>query len=202
MNQVRNTQTIVNRTGLQHFSHMGNNPNSLTIDSRNTLASKASNRTFKGSGSISYIHVGLIPRYIKLLVWLLDPADPGPYFIMGERITRLHRLSGSSYTVKYLKEATRILQHYMAGNLVHSSQDAGLGISGGIPKLIPGSLRLLIRQRDPVTVRCVLTVLGLFRIMRTTSKVKLETITGEFTGLSTTLPDYELRKSINKISSR
>jgi hypothetical protein len=142
----------------------------------------------KRNNVTSYISVLLIPRYIKLLVWLLQLGNPRSYFILGERIAHLHKFSGSLYTVKYLKEATRLVQKYVSGEIVVSSMDAGLGISGGIPKIVPGDLRLLIRSRDQQTIRAVLSILGLFRILRCTSKLKLETITDPFKGKSSELP--------------
>jgi len=88
----------------------------------------------------------------------------------------------------YLKESVRLIHKYVAGVPVYTSQGVCLGISGGLPKLVPGELRTLIRSADPVTIRAVLSVLSVFRIMKVRSTLKLETIVAPFTGAFMTMP--------------
>ena len=56
-----------------------------------------------------------------------------------------------------------------------------------MPKLIPGKLRGLIRESDQVTVRAVLTILSLYKILKCRPKLKINSITDPFTGFSKTL---------------
>lgn len=69
-----------------------------------------------------------------------------------------------------------------------------ISIVRGIPTIIPGNLRLLMHSRDLSVIRGVLSLLSVFRIMKIPSTLKLESITGPFTGLDSTLPKYELIK--------
>lgn len=62
----------------------------------------------------------------------------------------------------------------------------------GLPLIIPGSLRLLIEARDTAVIRMVLTVLAVFRVMPSYPKLKLETITNPFNGLSDKVPELSL----------
>jgi len=101
----------------------------------------------------------------------------------------------------YLKESVRIIHHFVSGNPVEASQGLCLGISGGIPKIVPGSIRHLIRARDAQAIRCTLSVLSVFRIMKVRSILKLDTITGPFTGVTETMPVYELKKVVTLLTT-
>jgi len=92
----------------------------------------------------------------------------------------------------YLKECTRIVQHFVSGHPVFVTDVMPIGLAGGLPTIIPGTLRTLLRSRDPDTIRGVLSTLAVFRIMKMPCKLKLESITDPFTGLSDTLPKYEV----------
>jgi hypothetical protein len=67
-----------------------------------------------------------------------------------------------------------------------------IGLAGGLPLIIPGSLRLLLRSKDHKTIRGVLSTLAVYRIMKMPCVLKLETITDPFKGQSLTLPKHEI----------
>lgn len=67
-----------------------------------------------------------------------------------------------------------------------------IGLAGGLPTIIPGTLRTLMRSRDQLTIRGVLSTLAVYRIMKMPCKLKLETITDPFKGECDTLPIYEI----------
>jgi hypothetical protein len=69
------------------------------------------------------------------------------------------------------------MQHYIAGHPQLSSIDIAVGLNGGIPSIIPGDLRLLIKRRDPVVVRFILTVFSLYRVVKIPGTLKLNSIT-------------------------
>jgi len=77
-----------------------------------------------------------------------------------------------------------------------------VGIAGGLPTIIPGSLRLLIRAGDSSTIRAVLTLLSVYRVISIPVQLKLGTITDPFKGQSETLPKYELIKAVREITNR
>lgn len=68
----------------------------------------------------------------------------------------------------------------------------------GLPKIIPGSLRLLIESGDGKVLRIVLTLISIFRVFKYPSEPKLSTITNPFTGMKDQLDWYEVR-SIRKL---
>jgi len=104
--------------------------------------------------------------------------------------------------VSYLKTCFLLVQKYTSGNNVESTNGFPLSLVGGLPRIIPGPLRSEIRKDNPVVIRMVLTSLAVFRIIKCPGKLKLETITGPFTGISETLPDYELSRALRSIFGR
>ena len=77
-----------------------------------------------------------------------------------------------------------------------------IGLAGGLPTILPGTLRSLIRSGDLATIRGVLSTLAIFRIMKMPCKLKLETITDPFKGLCDTLPAYEIIKGLSNLNIR
>jgi len=77
-----------------------------------------------------------------------------------------------------------------------------VGITGGLPSILPGPLRLLMRKMDLLTFRGVLTLLSVYRVMKIPVLLKLETITAPFKGQSDLLPQYELIKATREITSK
>jgi hypothetical protein len=67
-----------------------------------------------------------------------------------------------------------------------------IGLAGGLPTIIPGALRTLLRSKDPSTIGGVLSTLAVCRIMKMPCKLKLESITDPFKGVSDTLPKFEV----------
>lgn len=104
--------------------------------------------------------------------------------------------------VKYCKECNRILQAYVSGNPIFITNECVVGIKGGIPSIVPGTLSSLIRSGDHTTIRGVLSLLSVFRIIKIPGKVKLSTITDPFKGESSTLSNYEIIKATSEINSK
>jgi len=134
-------------------------------------------------------------KFAKITVWLLAPNDKQlkPSFNkLALRIDRLWTLSGSTHTVSYLKEGLRLCQKTLAGEATIVSSEIRIAVRRGFPLIIPGDLRLLMEAKDPRVVKVVLTLLSTFRLIESVPKLKLETITGPFTGLAKTLPEVSL----------
>ena len=79
------------------------------------------------------------------------------------------------------------------------STDFPISLKGGLPSIIPGPLRLLMRQRDLNTFRGVLSLLAVYRVIQIPGKLKLETITEPFKGQDRILPKYEVRSCSSEI---
>lgn len=99
------------------------------------------------------------------------------------------RLSGQTFTVQYLKECLRLTQKAIANEPALSSEEPRVATRRGLPLIIPGDLRLLIEAKDPKVIKVVLTVLSVFRVMPAVPKLKLETITGSFSGVFKSTPE-------------
>lgn len=94
-----------------------------------------------------------------------------------------------------------IVQKYVSREEIHVSEYP-IGIAAGLPTIIPGDLRLLIRRRDPDTIRGCLAFLALFRILKVPSILKLQTITDPFKGISDSLPSLEIGRSFRAFGHR
>ncbi|AGC24232.1 RNA-dependent RNA polymerase [Sclerotinia sclerotiorum mitovirus 3] len=145
------------------------------------------------NGAFAALSLKLWYPYVRLLIWSLRLDKPS-FMKFATRIESLWIHNGLIFTVKYLKECLRICQHFVSGNPVLVTTEMPISIVRGIPTIIPGNLRLLMHSRDLSVIRGVLSLLSVFRIMKIPSTLKLESITGPFTGLDSTLPKYELIK--------
>jgi hypothetical protein len=155
------------------------------------LQNKSNQLTNNDLSNVGYITEKLFPHWIRLLVWSLQ-LSPAPYKKFGARIAVLWKANGVSFTVQYLKECTRIVQHFVSGHPVFVTDVMPIGLAGGLPTIIPGTLRTLLRSKDPSTIRGVLSTLAVFRIMKMPCELKLESITDPFSGISDTLPKSEV----------
>lgn len=111
---------------------------------------------------------------------------------------KLYRQNGPNYTATYLKEVVRLIQKYVSGNKEHISLGVTVGIVRGLPKIIPRDLRLLIRSLDSVAIRATLSLVSIYRIMKCTPKLKIQTITSSFDGLYKELPIIEIAVVVRK----
>jgi len=119
-----------------------------------------------------------------------------------DRITYLQNKCGPTFLVQYLKEATRVTQKFIAGQPCTLSEGVSLSLINGLPRLIPGSLRSKIRGGDLVTVRAVLTVLTLYKILKCRPKLKINSITDPFSGLTKVLHPLAVKEVISWLPRR
>jgi len=152
--------------------------------------------------SVLYLGTSLIPRYIRYVVWILHIQDPAPFFLLGERIVSLITHSGSNGTVMYLKEALRIIQKFISGEKLKETDGIRMGLRSGLPSILPSQLRSFIRERRADEIRAVLTIISLFRVIRASPKLKLNTITDPFKGMSPDLPKWEVRNVLDELKPR
>jgi len=131
-------------------------------------------------------------KVIKVITWIFSISSPQHYFAMKDRIEYLIKVSGPTFVVQYLKESTRIVQKFVAGQPCSQSEGVLVSLIKGLPKWIPGPLRIKIRNNDPVTIRAVLSVLTLYKILDCKPKLKINSITDPFTGFSRTINPLKL----------
>jgi len=95
------------------------------------------------------------------------------------------KLSGMTFTTQYLKECLRIIQKHTASEPTTSSSEPRVATRRGLPLILPGELRLQLEKvdRDPRLLKLVLTIVSVYRVLPAAPKLKLETITGPFSGL-------------------
>lgn len=62
----------------------------------------------------------------------------------------------------------------------------------GLPLIIPGDLRLRMEAKDPDIIRLVLSMLTVYRVLKTKAITKINTITDKFSGLCDNLPVAEV----------
>lgn len=101
-------------------------------------------------------------------------------FQYAKFVVRIQRDSGWTYVVKYLKACSVLLQQSANGQRITSAQELGCAVSrtaGGIPRIIPKTMRAAIRSKDIWTVRVWLSLFGLYRVIDIPGKLKLHTIT-------------------------
>jgi hypothetical protein len=111
------------------------------------------------------------------------------------------RKSGTLFLVRYLKEAHLVVQKYVSQEYMYKSSYP-LGITAGLPSIIPGSIRLQLKKKDPVAIRGVLAFLSVFRVLKVPSILKLETITDPFKGISDSIPNLELGRVFTTLHPR
>jgi hypothetical protein len=141
-------------------------------------------------------------RVIKVITWILSIPDPKHYWVMKDRIVELKQRSGPTFVVQYLKEAMRCTQKFIAGQPCTTSEGVSVSLVKGLPRLIPGPLRNKIRSGDLVTTRATLSVLSLFRVIDCKPKLKINTITDPFTGVSKVLNPLKVKSIISLLPKK
>lgn len=152
----------------------------------------------KRIGSVGDITLELYPHWVRLLIWVLS-LDKAPFRKLMNRIISLWTHNGKTFLVMYLKECFLICQFYVSGNPKFVTHELPIALQGGLPSIIPGALRSLIRKGDQKVIRGVLSMLQIYRVLVIPGKLKLETITDQFRGRSDPLPKFELREALAQL---
>jgi hypothetical protein len=100
--------------------------------------------------------------------------------------------------VLYLKECHRLTMKCLSGQS-EVSKLMRVATRRGLPLIIPGTLRLLIEKEDVPTIRVVLTILSMYRIITIPGVVKISTITSPFNGLSEVLLKDEIKAALSQL---
>jgi hypothetical protein len=135
------------------------------------------------------------------VIWIAqDPSYKEDLTLLSDRVTSLIKHNGFNWSFIYLKESLRLVVRYLAGTpdkLCTTKVRVRIDRKG-LPVIIPFPLRQLLNleKENGNIVRAVLTLLSLFRVFKTTVKPDFSSITGDFTGLSTSLKVGQVVKKL------
>lgn len=102
---------------------------------------------------------------------------------MSKKIELLYLRNGATFTIAYLKECVRVVQHYVAGVPLRVCEGSVMvGLSGGLPTILPTRLRGWVRSGHTICTVCALSILGVYRGLVTPGVLKIESIVGPYTG--------------------
>jgi len=148
-----------------------------------------------------WITISEIRRFLKIVIWIAqDPLYKEDLTLLSDRITNLIKHNGFNWTFIYLKESLRLVVRKLAGTpdkLCTTKVRVRIDCKG-LPVIIPFPIRqfLNLEKENGNIVRATLTLLSLFRVFKTTVKPDFSSITGDFTGLSTSL---QIRTVVKKL---
>jgi len=100
-------------------------------------------------------------------------------------IGKLVKHQGPKGAAQYLKACHIFTMKYVASDPIVDSMAFGPVIGrtlSGIPKIVPPLMRKRLREREVFTIRMLLTVFGLYRVLDFKGTLKVETITAPWSG--------------------
>lgn len=152
--------------------------------------------TMKNNKQLKYTYSSkFLRRYVEFTLLFFSVSQPQGFRILGQRIDALVQHNGTAFAVRYLKRAHMLFASAMAGTPIHPHESGVEWVATvrGFPRIIPGSLRLLVEAGDLRIARVILTILTYYRIMKIPGILKLSTITDPFKGISDVLPVFEIQ---------
>lgn len=119
----------------------------------------------------------------------------------------MHQHHGWNFTFSYLKLCVQLtIQAINHTPLFTMSEPRVRRDHHGMPTIIPGPLRSIIRNQEHVdwlkVTKATITCLSVFRVFPTKVSPNLETITAPFSGLSQTIDKSTLHKVLNAMRIR
>jgi hypothetical protein len=117
-----------------------------------------------------------------------------------KNIVTLWKKSGNNFTFLYLKESSRLIIRFLADQAELTVPAIGIRVkrdSLGLPRIIPSELRSQIALKNQLHIRFVLTILGIYKVMPTRVKVKVDTITSPFVGKIKSFDAVNALKDLN-----
>nr|UOL49052.1 MAG: putative RNA-dependent RNA polymerase [Mitoviridae sp.] len=148
--------------------------------------------------------------FMMLPVWLmgLRVIWKDCYMPMYTRILELWKVNGSLWVSQYLAQVSRIIVLWMNGvPFVQPTNGVRVRVTRyGLPLFLPGPLRVIflqLRGDDHAyalrVIRVTLSALSVFRVIGCAPNLKLETIIGPFSGISATLPVWEVGQAVGML---
>lgn len=130
------------------------------------------------------------------------------YLPLHDSILRIWKTNGPLMLTMYLAECSRIIVLWVNAT-PYSSVTAKVRVRvtrSGLPVILPSELRKifhLFRGIDHAyalkVIRVTLTVISVYRVIGCAPALKLETITGPFSGVSATLSLWEVRGAVSML---
>jgi hypothetical protein len=148
-------------------------------------------------------------KFLNVILWSLSLSGFKKEFVqMLASINKLIDNCGHDFTFSYLKEVMRITVRLLASTEVEKSSKIFVKVDKfGWPCIIPFKLRDIMRgvhDKHPTWMhniaRGVLTLLSIHRVFPTNVKPSLHTISDKFTGVTKTLDELKLFKSLKNLS--
>jgi hypothetical protein len=145
--------------------------------------------------------------FMMLPVWLMGLRSLwiSCFLPLHSKILKLWGTNGSLWLTQYLAQVSRAIVLWMGGErLVQRGPTVGVAMTrGGLPLILPKALRsifYLIKGEDSFyalkVIKVTLTILSVYRVIGCAPLLKIETITGPFSGKCTTLPFWEVSSVI------
>jgi hypothetical protein len=149
-----------------------------------------------------------LKSFIMLLVWMfgLRKLWKDCFLPLHNNILKYWRSNGSLWLTQYLAAASRIIVFWVSGQpYTDRSDSVRVRLTrGGLPVFLPASLRALfylIRTEDHarglLVIRVTLSILSVYRVIGCGPNLKMSTITGAFSGVSSTLPEWEVSQAVS-----
>jgi len=151
-------------------------------------------------------------KFVTVCIWACGAEEFSSSFeLLQERVLKLIRRGGLSFTYHYLKEVLRLTVRFLAGQAEVRNDRRGRVLvrtdARGLPTIIPWRLRVVILQfdcnvPDVATMRvivCILTVISIFRVFNVFPKPSLKTVLSAFNGVGVTLPLEDITKAIQEL---
>jgi hypothetical protein len=135
--------------------------------------------------------IGPILRLIPAMGGKVSPMIVQNIKVFWSRIMKIHATQGLPGVVKFLKVASVHIQQSIAGQTGSTLNPRIATTRGGLPKVLPVPLRILIRKGQSFYIRLSLTLCSLYRDFIYDSPVKVKTITDPYSGSKRSLKDLE-----------
>jgi len=148
------------------------------------------------STDIRWMTLGEMRPLILRLARIIG-AQPALWIVLADRLVRLWQLSGTRFTIAYLKECRLALLAWANSSVYTPNPGVKMRLSrSGVPRIIPAGLRPvdLSTLCGRVGFRALHTVFNLYRVMDWKgAKPDFSSITSPFSGVRSTLFDEEIR---------
>jgi hypothetical protein len=132
--------------------------------------------------------VGLLVRAVPLIVGSNSLGWVKACFVFSRYVVAMRKSQGDRGLALYLKTSTVILMRYLGEEKRIQPRLVGAAVAQtrtGLPRLIPGSHRIRIRQGDRGVIRLWLGFFTLYRVLNFKGKMNFSTITDP----GVTIPD-------------
>jgi hypothetical protein len=154
----------------------------------------------------SWIRLNEFNNYLSLVLWSFSVEEYRKYFKkLLDRISKLIKLSGWTFSFKYLKEVLRITVRLLAKQEVEKSTSIFVKTdSKGCPVIIPKFIRdFILFEVNPfkrrMMIRALLTILSINRVFSTEVDPSIDTVIAPFNGLSKSIDSSLLIKSLKEL---